>query len=121
MRYYVELDPQIPDLCFESGVFPRASEQLQTVAKELGLPNHLELFSYAAQNDLCPPGLRETETPWFDAQVGIDWLAAVTQYIRANPTSVPSADGLLKDLSECSDVLRRAKEAGSKWHFAMDI
>lgn len=121
MQYYLELDPPIPDLHFESSVFPRASEQLETIADSLGLPSHFELFSYAAQNDLCPPEHQETVVPWFDAQVGIDWLKAVADYIRSNRVSVPQPDRLLSDLTQCSEVLNRAKSQGSKWHFAMDI
>ena len=121
MQYYLELDPAIPDVYFESSEFPGASEQLEAIADQLGIPSHFELFSYAAQNDLCPPEHQETEIPWYDAEVGIDWLDAVTKHIRSNPESVPNAEALLKDLAECLEVLRQAKATGSKWHFAMDI
>ena len=121
MQYYLELNPTIPDVFFESSVFPKATEKLEVIAKQLRLPSHLELFSYAAQNDLCPPEHQETEIPWFDAQVGIDWLDAVAKQIRADAKSIPNADRLLKDFAECSEALRRAKAAGSKWHFAMDM
>ncbi|HEY7119460.1 MAG TPA: hypothetical protein VH475_22905 [Tepidisphaeraceae bacterium] len=121
MQYYLVLDPEIPDVYFESSAFPKASDQLEAIATRLGLPSHFELFSYAAQNDLCPPEAQETEIPWHDPQVGIDWLEAVSAHIRSDPASVPDADRLLKDFSQCIDVLRRAKTEGSKWHFAMDI
>ena len=121
MQYYLELNLKIPDAYFESSAFPKASEQLEAIAKLLGLPSHFELFSYAAQNDLCPPEHQETEIPWYDAEVGIDWLDAVSKHIRSDPASVPNADRLLIDFSECAEVLRRAKVEGSKWHFAMDI
>ena len=121
MQYYLELDPPIPDLYFESSAFPAASEQLEAIAKKLGLPSHFELFSYAAQNDLCPPELQETQIPWFEPQAGIDWLDAVSKYIRSNPTSVQNAEPLLADFADCIDVLQRAKTHGSRWHFAMDI
>ena len=121
MQYYLELDPAIPGIFFESNAFPKASKQLEAIAKHLGIASHFELFSYGAQNDLCPPEHQETEIPWHDAQVGIDWLDAVTKHIRSNPTSVPNAEKLLREFSECEEVLHRAKAAGSKWHFAMDI
>lgn len=121
MQYYLELDPKIPDVYFESCAFPDASKQLEAIAEQLGLPSHFELFSYAAQNDLCPPECQETEIPWHDAQVGIDWLDAVTKHIQSNPNSVPNADQLLADFADCLTVLRRARGEGSKWHFAMDI
>jgi hypothetical protein len=121
VQYYLEFDPAVPDVFFESSAFPTASEQLETIAKRLGLPSHFDLFSYAAQNDLCPPEHQETEIPWYDAQVGIDWLEAVAKHVRSDPASVPNAEELLRDLTECGDALRRAKAAGSRWHFAMDI
>jgi hypothetical protein len=121
MQYYLELDPKIPGACFESSAFPESSDQLLAIAKQLGLRSHFELFSYAAQNDLCPPEHRETQIPWHDAQVGIDWLDAVSKRIQSDPASVPNADQLLADFSDCTEVLRQAKERGSRWHFAMDI
>ena len=121
MQYYLELDLAIRDVCFESCAFPTASKQLEAIAQQVGVPCHFEFFSYAARNDLSPPEHRETVIPWHDTQVGIDWLNAVTDYIRSNPESVSDADDLLKDLTECSRVLTGAQSQGSKWHFAMDI
>jgi hypothetical protein len=117
----LELNPEIPGVYFESSAFPKASDRLEAIAKRLGLPSHFDLFSYAAQNDLCPPEHQETEIPWHDPQVGIGWLEAVSSHIRAEPMSVPDAERLLKDFSQCIDVLRQAKSNGSRWHFAMDI
>ncbi len=121
MQYYLELDPPVPNLYFESSEFPKASKQLEGVAKKLGLPSHFELFSYAAQNDLCPPEHQEAEIPWLEPRAGIDWLNAVSNYIRSDPSSVPDAEPLLADFADCIDVLQRAAVHGSKWHFAMDI
>ncbi|HEX3655749.1 MAG TPA: hypothetical protein VHV55_08090 [Pirellulales bacterium] len=121
MQYYMELKPPIQDVYFESSAFPDASEQLEAIAKRLRLPSHFELFSYAAQNDLSPPEHKETEVPWFDARLGIDWIEAIIGYVSAEPASVPNADALLTDLIQCADILRRAEAEGSKWHFEMDI
>jgi hypothetical protein len=121
VQYYVELDPKIPDAYFESSAFPKASDQLLAITKRLGLQNHFELFSFAAQDHLCPPEHRETVVPWFEPSVGIDWLDSVSAHIRSEPASVPNADRLLADFSECTELLKKAKANGSKWHFAMDI
>ena len=121
MQYYLELDPAIHDIYLESSEFLGASEQLEAIADQLGITSHFELFSYAAQNELCPPEHQETAIPWYDAQVGIDWLEAVTKHIRVKPASVPNPEALLRDFADCLEVLRRAKATGSKWHFAMDI
>jgi hypothetical protein len=121
VQYYLELDPKTPDLWFESSAFAGAGQYLDSVAGQLKIKSVFELFSYAAQNDLCPRGCEETEVPWFDPQEGIDWLEVVIRHVRANPGAVERPDRLVRDLTECQDVLRKAKTAGSKWHFAMDI
>ena len=121
MQFYLELDPKIPDLYFESSAFAGAGKYLDSVADQLKIKSVFELFSYAAQNGLCPPGYEETEVPWFVPQEGIDWLEVVISHIRANPTVVECPEQLVQDLTECQDVLRKAKAAGSRWHFAMDI
>ncbi|HEY7091330.1 MAG TPA: hypothetical protein VH518_24755 [Tepidisphaeraceae bacterium] len=121
MQYYLTLKPEIPKVYFESSEFPNASDQLVAIAKQLGLANHFKFFSFAAQSDLCPPEHRQKEVPWFDAQIGIDWLNAMSKHIRSDPASVPDAESLLSDFAQCSEVLRRAKDVGSKWHLAMDI
>jgi hypothetical protein len=121
VQYYLELHPKMRDVYFESSAFAEASQQLEAIAKRLNLPSYFELFSYAAQNDLCPPEHRETQIPWHPPQVGIDWLDAISKYIRSDPTSVPNAEQLLSDFAKCIEVLQRAKAKGSKWHFAMDI
>ena len=121
MQYYLELNPPIPNVYFESSTFSKASEQLEAIAKRVGLPSHFDLFSYAAQNDLAPPEHQETEVPWFEPQVGIDWLDKVAQQIRAEPAAVPRAERLLADFAECRAALATAAATGSRWHFAMDI
>jgi hypothetical protein len=121
VQYYLELNPEIPGLSFESSAFARAGAYLDSVAGQLKIKSVSELFSYEAQNDLCPPGHEETEVPWFDPQEGIDWLEVVIGHVRANPGAFERAQQLGQDLTECRDVLRTAMARGSKWHFAMDI
>jgi hypothetical protein len=121
MQYFLELDPKIEGLYFESSAFADASDYLHSVAEQLHIKSFYELFSYEDQNDLCPPGYEETEVPWFDAQEGIEWLTVVIEHVHANPEAVEEAEQLVQDLTDCQDVLSRAKAAGAKWHFVMDI
>ena len=121
MQYYLELDSEIPDVFFESSAFAGAGAYLDSVADKLKIKSVFELFSYAAQNDLCPPSYEETEVPWFDPQEGIDWLDVVISHVRSNPAAVERSERLVQDLTECQDVLRKANAVGAKWHFAMDI
>ena len=109
MQYFLELNPAIPNLYFESSAFARAGSYIDSISEQLKIKSVFELFSYAAQNCICPPGYEETEVTWFDPQVGIDWLDVVTAHIRANPTAVEWADRVVEDLTECQDVLRKAQ------------
>jgi hypothetical protein len=123
MLYFLELDPPQPgfNANFESSAFARASEELEAIEEQLQIKNHFNLFSYADQNSLMPPGYEETEVPWFDAREGIDWVKSLTTHIRAHPSSVSEANKLLDDLTELQDILCRAEQIGAKWHFGMDI
>ena len=121
MQFFLKLDPKIPDLFFESSAFADAGEYIHSVADRLKIKSVFSLMSCADQNSLCPPGYEEEETPWFDPQEGIDWLDVVIEHLRANPNAVANSKTLVNDLSDCRDVLRQAKSAGAKWHFAMDI
>lgn len=123
MQCYLALDNPEPgfDAHFESSTFADASEDLEAIESQLGIKSHFDLFSYAAQNSLCEPEDEETEIPWFDAQEGIDWLAAMIAHIRQHPSSVQRCEQLANDLTACQDVLRKAKGIAAKWHFEMDI
>ena len=55
MQYYLELDSEIPDVFFENSAFAGAGGYLDSVADKLKIKTVFELFSYAVQNDLCPP------------------------------------------------------------------
>lgn len=121
MQFCLELVPDVPDLYFESSAFAAAGEYLDSVADRLKIKSVYELFSYAGQDDLCPPGHEETEVPWFDPQEGIDWLNVVIAHVRGNPAAIENAEELAQDLTACQDVLRKAQSRGARWHFAMDI
>ena len=80
--FYLELHPKPSfDDYFESSEFSRASDELVEIEEHLKIKNHFELFSYAPQNGLCPPGYEETEIPWFEPDEGILWLASVIDHI----------------------------------------
>jgi hypothetical protein len=123
VQYYLELDPKIPDVYFESSAFAGAGAYLDSVADKLKIKSIFELFSYAAQDDLCPPGYEEKETPWFDPQEGIDWLDVVIAHVRANPAAgchrsavlgrpVPSGYRSSTGLRSTGDLWHPAKYSG---------
>lgn len=121
MQYYLELNPGISDVYFESSAFAYASDQLDKVEKDLGLKSHFDFFSFEAQNDIIPEEHQETETLWFEPQAGIEWLETLSSHIRAHPDCISDSAALLSDFSDCLEVLKQAKSEGSQWHFAMDI
>ncbi len=99
----------------------RASDELRAITKRLGIKSIFELFSYSAQNSLCPPEHREKVVPWFEPADGIAWLEAIIGFIRADGSAVKNPEELLQDLASCQNILRQAQTAGAKWHFEMDI
>jgi hypothetical protein len=119
----LSLDKKNPgfDAAFETHRFSEELKKIEAITKKLKIKHLFEFFSMAAQNSLCPPEYQEKVVPWFDAQEGIDWLEAVIGYIRDKPSSVKEPKELLADLTQCRDVLRKAKKIGAKWHFWMDI
>jgi hypothetical protein len=117
MPFYLVLDKPEPgfDSCFESSLFDNASADLEEVERQLNIKSHFEFFR-TPPNDVYV----EQETPWFDAQEGIDWLEVVIAHIRCNPSSVQHSARLADRLKTCQDILRQAKEIGARWHFEMD-
>jgi hypothetical protein len=57
------------------------------MAGKLKIKTIFELMSYKAQNELCLPGCKETQVPWFDPQEGIDWLEVVIRHVNVPPFS----------------------------------
>ena len=118
VQFFLELEPNIPDLYFESSAFADAGTYLDSIADKLKIKSVYEFFSYAGQDDLCPPGYEETDVPWFDPQEGIDWINAVIAHLRATPSAVEDTEQLVGDLTNCKRVLHKAQAAGAKWHLA---
>jgi hypothetical protein len=57
---------------------------------------------------------------WFEPQTGIEWAHALVERLRADAGPVEDAAAVVSDLEECLAVWKRAKEAGVRWHFAID-
>jgi hypothetical protein len=117
MPFCLILDKREPgfDESFESSLFENASDDIEQIELQLNIKHHLQYFK-TPPNDLR---VEDIETPWFEAQEGIDWLEAIIGHIRSNPSSVQHPNRLAARLKACQDILRKAKEIRARWHFEM--
>jgi hypothetical protein len=125
VAYFIVLDKK--DSGFETFVngkaVARARNAICAATKSLGLKNIDDLTSFGELDEAfdLPEELRETETPWFEADEGIRWVDAVRRHIESNRSSIPDADRVLADLEEYDAVFRKGAGIGAKWHFQMDV
>jgi HPt (histidine-containing phosphotransfer) domain-containing protein len=124
LAYYIVLDRDDPGFDpFVNGKFMAAeAKRINKAAKNLGLKRLDDLTSYEelADEDFgLPP--EEAEGGWFDPEEGLAWLAALLERFRQEPKVLKNAEGVIADLEECLGVLEKAKSAGARWHFALDM
>jgi hypothetical protein len=61
------------------------------------------------------------EQQWFDPQEGLELVAKLADHIRAKPSVVRNADGVLSDLREYEELLEKAKAIGARWNLQVDF
>lgn len=125
VAYYIVLDNKEPgfDAFVNGKAVAHARDQICAITSELGLKGIDELASFGDLEDECdvPEEYRETETPWFEPEVGIAWVAGVRQAIQSNPSRMREPDRVLAELDEYHQLLQKAAAVKAKWHFAMDL
>ena len=123
--YFIVLDKEHSgvDTFVNGKAVARHRDAIYAITEALGLKGIDDLTSFADLDDEfdVPEEHRETQTPWFSAQEGINWATAIRQRIEANPKAVKEPQRIISDLKEYEAVFRKAAEIGAKWHFEMDI
>ncbi len=130
VAWYVVLEREIAgvDARVNGKALGRAGKVLEMLAKELGVPGLMQFYSAAPEElegfledhgiEAQAKGLKVPAQKWFDAE---DGLRSVRALFRAGERNgVGSADRIVADLKEFEKVLERAKEAGVRWHLAVD-
>jgi hypothetical protein len=132
--YFIVLDREDPgfDTMVNGKFLSRDDKRLEKVAKSLGIRPLGEFISVspeearALMEDLGTDpdefeGMELPEQTWYGAQEGLDWVRRVSEYLRANPSAVKNAEGVLADLEEYRSVLEQAKAVGAKWNLGVDF
>lgn len=128
VAWYIVLERPIPD--FDHRVngkaLSRAGEQLEILARQLGLESLMNFFSapaeglvaFAADHGVNPAGNPLPEH-WFSAEAGLKTVRVLIQAIDRSELS--RKDQLLADLREFENVLSSAEKHGVGWHLAVDF
>jgi hypothetical protein len=66
-------------------------------------------------------GTELPEQNWYDPEDGLHWVSQVSNHIRANPSTVKNAEGVLADLEEYRAVFEHAKAIGARWNLQVDF
>ncbi len=128
LALYIVLDKADPgfDTFVNGKVISKETEKLDMISRQLDIPTFDSFISMSSEDfeDLLgdevdiPP---QQDIQWFSGEDGLSFIETLTQYLRANPTSVNNPSAVLDDLDEYAAVFRKAKEIGAKWHLNIDI
>ncbi len=125
LAYFIVLDRE--DLGFDpfiNGKFlAKDARRLNKAAKKLGLKRLDDFVSYeeGSAPRLLARAAGANPTQWFDPDEGAVWARTLLERFRDDPRPLKHAEGVISDLEECLVILEKAKAAGTRWHFAIDI
>ncbi len=132
--FFIVLDQEDPgfDTMVNGKFLAHDAKKLAKVAKSLGIRSLEEYVSYAPDDarlmmeelGTSPDeieGLELPEQAWFDPTEGLDLVARLSEHIRANPSAVRNAEGVLADLEEYKVVFDNAKANGARWNLQVDF
>lgn len=126
---FIVLERQVPgiDASSVSGKsLARQLEWLDRTAKELSVPPLSDFISVSPQEAAAfledegqsDSGLRLPPEKWFDAAAGLRTVQALLTYGESQPRA---EQHLLLDLKACGQVLERARQEDTRFHFAIDF
>jgi hypothetical protein len=131
--YFIVLDKETPgfDPAVNGKFLARDASRIAKVAKALGLRGLDDYVSYSPEEargimedlgatpDQIAANLPEQQ--WFDPQEGLDFVAKLTAHLKANPSAVKNAKGVLSDLAEYKEVFEQARAVGARWNLRVDF
>lgn len=124
VAYFLVFEKEVPgfETCFEGKAVARAIKTISAITEKLGLKAIDELTDFSRWDRVLdvPEEHRQTETPWFEPQEGVEWVSAIRQHIESNRSLLKEPDRVMEDLDGYTQVLRKAAKIGARWHFEMD-
>jgi hypothetical protein len=132
--FFIVLDRNDPgfDVMVNGKFLARDAGRLEKIARALGLRSLEEYVSYSPEEaremmaglGTDPDEIAGMELPepkWYDSREGLDWVSKVGAHVRANPSSVRNAKGVLADLEEYRVVFEQARAIGARWNLQVDF
>lgn len=123
LAYYIVLDQPEPGFDpFVNGKFVAAeARRVSKVAKRLGLKRLDDFVSYDDEQPTAElSGVETGGDRWFSAAEGVAWVSELLDRLRSDPKRLRNPAGVISDLEEYLEVLRKAQSVGAHWHFAID-
>ena len=133
VAYFIVLDQKDPgfDTMVNGKFLAQDDMRIRKVAKALGIRPLDEYVSYSPKDaremmedmDADPDEIEGTEFPeqaWYEPTEGLDLADRLSGHVRANPSAVKNAKGVLADLEEYKAVFEQAKAVGARWCLQVD-
>ncbi len=123
LAYYIVLDRPDPGFDpFVNGKFVAAeARRVSKVAKKLGLKRLDDFVSYDDEEPAAElSGSESGEGRWFSAAEGVAWVSELLDRLRRDSKPLKDPAGVIADLEEYLEVLRKAQGVGARWHLAID-
>ena len=123
---YVTFEEDIPGLdTFMNGkALLKASDQVDAIAKSLGVRPLMEFFSIdpdMASEFVANDSVQISPRTWFSADEGLKTARALRTHLTANPSLVPKQHMVFDDLTDIERLLSAASEHSVRWNFSIDI
>jgi len=130
VAYYIVPEKEIEEFdCFVDGkaVAHVSEEKLEKLCKALGVKPLTHFFRQVPE-ELAE--LLEADNPdsenypaqeWFDAQEGITTVAALIDYLKANPADLENSKKVAEDLEEYLGILEHLAAEKIRWNLALDF
>ena len=115
-----ENKPEEMDLFVNGKALSKAETRLSSAAKKIGVR---ELMSFFSQNPEDAADFLGEDVPslppeqWFDPVEGLMIVRALISHFATSPAD----SAVVADLREFEAVLQRLKDAGLRWHLAVDF
>lgn len=107
-----------------------SSEELGALAERLGVtplmdffsmkPHEIEDVARAFEMPVEDVASVAGEETWFSPDDGLRTVTTLIAHLEREPLSLRNGSAVLEDLSELESVLAHARDAGLKWHLAVD-
>jgi hypothetical protein len=101
----------------------KAEARLRIVASKLGVEPLMEFYGAddtEMAREFFAGNPESFKTKWFEAQVGLNSVRALLDYLERDPDSVERPSAVIADLKDFERVLSECASRGLRWHLEVD-